>query len=86
MRKLWSDQAWEDHLLWQARDRKTLARINRLIKELERADGTGTIGKTERLRHSKRGLCSVRIDQANRLVYKLEDGVLYIVSCRGHYT
>lgn len=88
MRKVWSDHAWDDYVWWQSQDKKTLKRINTLIKSIERsASGTvrAPIGKAERLRHSRFGLSSVRIDAANRLVYKIEDGALLIVSCKGHY-
>jgi toxin YoeB len=91
MRKLWSDRAWEDYLYWQTQDNKTLKRVNRLIKSIER-DGdivggaAGSFGKAERLKYSKAGLSSVRIDGTNRLVYKIEnDDTLLIVSCKGHY-
>ena len=87
MKKLWSDEAWDDYLYWQTQDKKTLKRINKLVKEIERAaaDGSTPIGKAERLRYSEAGLSSVRIDNKNRLVYKLENNTLYIVSCCGHY-
>lgn len=88
MRKVWSDPAWDDYVWWQSQDRKTLRRINKLIKDIERSaddPGASPTGKAERLKHSRFGLCSVRIDAANRLVYKIEDGALSIVSCRGHY-
>ncbi|MDR1185309.1 MAG: Txe/YoeB family addiction module toxin [Coriobacteriales bacterium] len=91
MNKLWSDKAWDDYLYWQAQDKKTLKRINRLIKSIDRSqespDGQNApIGKAEKLRYSKMGLSSVRIDEANRLVYKIEeDDTLSIVSCKGHY-
>jgi len=86
----WSDKAWIDYLYWQTQDKKTLKRINRLIKSVERGfdnqeDQEFSIGKPERLKHSRTGLLSVRIDEVNRLVYKLELDTLYIVSCRGHY-
>ncbi|MDR1088827.1 MAG: Txe/YoeB family addiction module toxin [Coriobacteriales bacterium] len=91
MRKLWSNKSWEDYLYWQTQDKRTLRRINRLLKELERSgvdtDGQRVpIGKAEKLKYSKVGLSSVRIDESNRLVYKIEDDdTLSIVSCRGHY-
>jgi toxin YoeB len=91
MRKLWSDKAWDDYLYWQSQDKKTLRRVNRLLTSIERS-GTDNniqdmpIGKAERLKYSKAGLLSVRIDDINRLVYKIEDcDTLFIVSCRGHY-
>ena len=67
---------------------KTLKRINKLIKDIERSanePGSAPIGKAERLKHSRFGLSSVRIDASNRLVYKVEDGTLLILSCKGHY-
>lgn len=86
MLKVWHDEAWAEYLWWQDNDRKGLRRVNRLIKEIERAGEDGKpIGKAERLRYSANGLCSVRIDQANRLVSKVEDGRLVILACRGHY-
>lgn len=91
MKKLWGDKAWEDYLYWQTQDKKTLKRINKLVTSIERSvDGPGEqnapFGKAERLRYSKAGLSSVRIDEANRLVYKIEDeDTLFVVSCRGHY-
>ncbi|MDR1013548.1 MAG: Txe/YoeB family addiction module toxin [Coriobacteriales bacterium] len=91
MKKLWSDRAWSDYLYWQTQDKRTLKRINRLVKGIERGQETpdgqdAPIGKAEKLKYSKTGLSSVRIDEANRLVYKIEDGdMLSIVSCRGHY-
>jgi len=88
--KCWSNKAWDDYLHWQEQDKKSLKRINKLIKSVERSgrseEGSElSIGKPERLKYSKAGLLSVRIDEFNRLVYKLESDTLFIVSCRGHY-
>ena len=84
MIKLWTDEAWADYLYWQGGDRKTLKRINLLIKDIERDPFDG-IGKAEPLKHNLSGYWSRRIDDTNRLVYKVEDGQLYIISCRYHY-
>jgi hypothetical protein len=46
MNKTWSDNAWEDYLYWQTQDRKTLKRINDLLRDIER-DPFGGIGKPE---------------------------------------
>ena len=81
---LWTDEAWADYLYWQGEDRKTLKRINLLIKDIER-DPFDVIGKAEPLKHNLSGYWSRRIDDTNRLVYKVEDGQLYIISCRYHY-
>ncbi len=84
MLKQWTDEAWEDYLWWQSQDKKTLRRINVLIKEAER-DPFGGIGKPERLTGNLAGAVSRRIDQKNRLVYEVVDGMLVIYSCRDHY-
>ena len=82
--KIWSDDAWEDYLYWQSQDKKTLKRINNLLKDIERDNFNG-IGKPEPLRGDLSGFWSRRIDEANRLVYRVIEGRLEIVSCKGHY-
>ena len=84
MNKLWTDDGWTDYLYWQSQDKKTLKRINELIKDIERNGVLNGIGKPEALKYRK-GF-SRRIDETNRLVYAIdENGVLWIISCRGHY-
>lgn len=83
MEKIWSDNAWEEYLYWQTQDKKTLKRINALIKSIERDGTMGGIGKPEPLRY--RNGYSRRIDETNRLVYDVVDGKLHIVSCKDHY-
>lgn len=84
MTKIWSDEAWDDYMYWHTQDRKTVNRINRLIKSIDRNAFDG-IGKPEPLKHNYQGFWSVRIDETNRLVYRTQNGELYIVSCRYHY-
>ena len=84
MRKIWSDEAWEDYLDWQMQDKKTLRRINLLIKDAERNPYTG-LGKPEPLRGDLSGFWSRRIDEKNRLVYRVSSDFLEIASCKGHY-
>ena len=84
MNKLWTDDGWADYLYWQSQDKKTLKRINELIKDIERNGALNGIGKPETLKYRK-GF-SRRIDETNRLVYAIdENGILWIISCRGHY-
>ena len=84
MNKLWTDDGWADYLYWQSQDKKTLKKINELIKDIERNGTLNGIGKSEALKYRK-GF-SRRIDESNRLVYAIdENGVLWIISCRGHY-
>lgn len=76
--------AWDDYLYWQGQDRRTLRRINALIKEIPRDPFTGT-GKPEPLRHILSGAWSRRIDDANRLVYLVNDTNIVILQARDHY-
>ena len=82
---IWSDEAWEDYLYWQTQDRKTLKRINLLIREIERNGVLKGIGDPEALKGDLHGEFSRRINEKDRLVYHLEDGRIYIAPCRGHY-
>lgn len=84
MRKIWSDEAWADYLDWQMQDKKTLRRINLLIKDAERNPYTG-LGKPEPLRGDLSGFWSRRIDERNRLIYRFSSDFLEIASCKGHY-
>lgn len=84
MRILWEDRAWVDYLYWQAQDKKTLKRINALIKDIQRNTFKG-IGKPEPLKGELSGLWSRRIDDTNRIVYYEENDIIFIISCRGHY-
>ena len=84
MRKVWTDDAWDDYLWWQRHDRKMLKRINQLIKDVERDPFNG-IGKPEPLRGELSGMWSRRISQEDRLVYEVADGQLIIYSAKDHY-
>lgn len=84
MRKVWFDEAWEDYLYWQTQDKKTLKRINLLLQDVER-NGNNGIGKPELLKGDLSGFASRRIDDTNRLVYRITGDVIEILSCRGHY-
>lgn len=84
MRKIWSDEAWEDYLYWQTQDKKTLKRINELIKDIER-NGYRCKGKPEPLRANLSGYWSVRIDEKNRIVFRIVNDELEIWQCGSHY-
>ena len=84
MRLLWEEQAWDDYCYWQTQDKRTLKRINALIKDIQR-DRFDGIGKPEPLKEELSGWWSRRIDDVNRLVYQERDGGIIIASCRGHY-
>lgn len=78
-------EAWEDYIYWQGEDKKTLRRINQLFDDIAR-NGHHGIGKPEPLKGNKSGWWSRRIDETNRLVYRLKnDGNIEIAQCKGHY-
>jgi toxin YoeB len=84
MKTVWFNEAWDDYVEWQTRDTKTLNRINQLIQDSKR-NGYKGIGKPEPLKGEFQGFWSKRIDAVNRLVYRIKDGNLEILSCKGHY-
>ena len=84
MQLLWEDRAWDDYLHWQTQDKKTLKRINAILKDIQRNTFDG-IGKPEPLKGNLGGMWSRRIDGSNRIVYYEQDSIIYIVSCKGHY-
>ena len=75
----------EDYIYWQTQDRKTLNKINKLIKDIIRNGNTG-LGHPEPLKYELDGYWSREIDEKNRLIYKIfEDGTILIAHCKGHY-
>ena len=84
MQKAWTDDAWADYLYWQSQDKKTLKRINNILKDIDRQPFSG-MGKPELLTGDKQGYWSRRIDEANRIVYKVERDQIVITQCGGHY-
>ena len=84
MNKIWQDDAWEEYLYWQKQDKKTLKRINQIIKDIERDNFNG-IGKPEALSGNLAGFWSRRIDSKNRIVYRIKNNQLEIAQCGSHY-
>lgn len=84
MNLVWSTGAWEDYLYWQQNDKRTLKKINDLIKDIGRTPFTG-IGSPEPLKHQLSGWWSRRINLEDRLVYKVDDDNIHLLQCRKHY-
>ena len=88
MIKAWNERAWEEYLYWQQQDKRTLKKINSLIKDIER-NGYNCIGKPEPLKGNLSGWWSVEINEKDRLVFRLsknnEKNFLEVLSCKGHY-
>ena len=79
-----SEHAWQDYLYWQGQDKKVLKRINLLLQDIERNRYVG-IGKPEALRGDLSGFWSRRIDEVNRLVYRVSGEFIEVIQCKGHY-
>ncbi|MGO4157000.1 Txe/YoeB family addiction module toxin [Cupriavidus sp. YAF13] len=80
----WTTHAWDDYLYWQKIDQRIVDEINGLIEEIARNPFTGT-GKPEPLKGDLTGFWSRRITKADRLVYIVQDGTIYVMQCRQHY-
>ena len=84
MIKAFSDEAWEDYTYWETQDKRTLKRILKLIDDIDR-NGYDGIGKPERLSGDLSEYCSRRIDDKNRIVYRIVGDVIEIIQCGSHY-
>ena len=80
---LFTEDGMEDYIYWQGQDRKTLKKINALLKSIDRTPYEGN-GKPEPLKNEN-GKWSRRINEKDRLVYRYDDGKIVIYQCRGHY-
>lgn len=85
MNRVFTENAWTDYKYWQTEDRKTLKRINSLIDDISR-NGNSGIGKPEALRGNLSGFWSRRINDKDRLIYKIDENNIYIIACRKHYS
>ncbi|WP_455010503.1 Txe/YoeB family addiction module toxin [Oribacterium sinus] len=84
MKILWQESAWEEYLYWQLQDKKTLKRINKLLMDINR-NGYQCIGKPEPLKGDLSGYWSVRIDEKNRIVFRITEKNIEIMQCGSHY-
>ena len=81
---MWFEDARNDYLYWQTQDKKTLRKINTLLKDIQRNPFSG-IGEPKPLRSTFSGWWSRRIDDKNRIVYKIEDAQVIVAQCKAHY-
>ena len=84
MHKIWHDKAWNDYIEWQNQDKKTLKKINRLLQDIDR-NGYKCTGRPEPLSGDLAGYWSVRIDEKNRIVFRIADEIIEIIQCGTHY-
>ena len=81
---IFTERAFEEYLYWQSQDKRTLKRINTLLKDIARSPFEG-IGKPEGLRGNHTGYWSRRIDDTHRLVYRVQPDLIEVYQCKGHY-
>ena len=84
MIKEWSDEAWEEFQYWMSQDKKVMKRILKLLKDIDR-NGYDGIGKPEPLTGDLAGYWSRRIDDCNRIVYRIKGDTILIAQCGSHY-
>lgn len=80
-----SEDAWDEYLYWQSQDKRTLKKINELLKEIQRTPFAGK-GEPEKLRGDLSGKWSRRINQKDRLLYEISNDTIVITQCKGHYS
>ena len=83
MNKLFTDNGWKDYVYWETEDKKTLKRINKLLDDISRYGNEG-IGKPEPLSGDLAGFWSRRINDKDRLIYKIVDNDICVLACRYH--
>ena len=84
MDKIWTDASWEEFEYWMDQDERILTKILQLIKDIDR-NGYSGIGHPEPLKGNFAGYWSRRIDEKNRLIYKIEGDNILIIQCGSHY-
>jgi len=85
MEVILTQKAAKDLDYWKkSGDNIKLKRIRILLEVIAQTPYTG-IGKPEALKFNYSGMWSRRIDQEHRIIYKVEDSVIQIVSLRKHY-
>ena len=85
MNIVFTPTAWEQYTDWQREDKKMVKRINDLIKDIDRNGLLHGIGKPEPLTGNLSGFWSRRINDKDRLIYKIDENNVYILACRYHY-
>ena len=84
MKRLFTDTGWEDYTFWLENETKTLKKIHRLLEDIDRSPFDG-LGKPEPLKFELSGYWSRRINEADRLIYKVEKEIINVIACKSHY-
>lgn len=78
-----STKALSDFMYWAHNDRKIFDKIGTLLNDIDRNGAAKGIGKPEHLKHEDG--YSRKINDEHRLIYKVEENVIKVKSCKGHY-
>lgn len=81
---LWQPEAWAEYEELQS-DKKTIKKINKLLKDILRNGYQCTYGKPEMLKGDFSGYASIRIDKKNRIIFRADEASVTIIQCTGHY-
>ena len=84
MKLLFSEQAFEEYSEWQKTEKKISGKINTLFKDISRSPFSG-LGRPEPLKGDLRGYWIRRIDDTNRIVYRVTQEYIEIIQCKGYY-
>ncbi|MEE1218110.1 MAG: Txe/YoeB family addiction module toxin [Agathobacter sp.] len=86
-RPQFTELAWNEYMYWHNQDKKTLKKINKLISDIMKNGALEGEGKPERLKGDLSGYYSRRINEKDRLIYRvIDDDIVEIYSCQGHYS
>ena len=85
MKLLWEERAWADYLYWQGQDRKTLKRINDLLKDVQRNAFDGIGKPTEAAPREPLRLLEQTHRRGKSTVYRIQNDSIYVLACKGHY-
>lgn len=72
--------------LYKSGNNASIKKVNQIFDELTEHPKTGT-GQPELLKHNLSGYWSRRINQRDRLIYRIDEGIVtvFIISVLGHY-
>lgn len=84
MKVIFNPIAIDHYNKWALFDRKTFVKIIKLVEQIRRTPYEGD-GQPEALKGNFLGCWSRRINQKDRIIYKVLDNEIEIFSCKGHY-
>jgi toxin YoeB len=83
MKITFTDSGWNGFMSWQA-DKRSMKQIEKLLNDIRR-NGHNGLGKPERLSGNWSGWWSRRINEKDRLIYRIDGETIEIAQCGRHY-